>query len=152
MTVLLDRDDLAQERAIGRLLAARNYDPAKGTNFDVHLAVGGRRAVLDALRAADPLTRSDRRRFKQGDDIPAGKAPVEFRPDVHDTHYEIDVDARIDLGRVLPALSPREKDLVVSLYWEEATSVSVARRWGVTGAAVSHAHARLLAKLRELLA
>ena len=53
-----DRDELVAAGTFGLVDAARRFDPDKGVPFDRFAALRIRGAVLDAVRAADPASRS----------------------------------------------------------------------------------------------
>jgi RNA polymerase sigma factor for flagellar operon FliA len=53
--------DLAQAGVVGMLGALRSYDPRRGDRVDVYVTRRVRGAILDELRALDPLSRDLRR-------------------------------------------------------------------------------------------
>ncbi|MGD9701851.1 MAG: sigma-70 family RNA polymerase sigma factor [Acidimicrobiia bacterium] len=57
----VDRQDLHSAALVGLVNAARIFDPALGVPFDAFARARMRWAVLDELRAHDPLSRSERR-------------------------------------------------------------------------------------------
>jgi RNA polymerase sigma factor FliA len=58
----VDRQDLHSVALLGLVNAARVYDPTLGVPFEAFARSRMRWAVLDELRAQDPLSRADRRR------------------------------------------------------------------------------------------
>jgi RNA polymerase sigma factor for flagellar operon FliA len=58
----VDRQDLHSAALLGLVNAAGVYDPTLGVPFDAFARSRMRWAVLDELRAQDPLSRADRRR------------------------------------------------------------------------------------------
>ena len=69
--VLIDRDDLRQEAAIGAVQAMASYDPARGASWETWVIQKARSHVLEAMRQADPLTRGDRQRCREeGAELP----------------------------------------------------------------------------------
>ena len=54
------RDDLLSHAREGVLSAVDHYDPSRGARFETYAVSRARWAVLDGLRAADPLPRSAR--------------------------------------------------------------------------------------------
>jgi RNA polymerase sigma factor (sigma-70 family) len=61
MTDPLDREDVLSWGIIGLLDAIETYDPERRTKFESYAISKIRRAILDELRRADPLTRRVRR-------------------------------------------------------------------------------------------
>jgi RNA polymerase sigma factor FliA len=57
----VEADDLAQAGVIGMLSALRSYDPARGDCVEIYVTRRVRGAILDELRALDPLSRDQRR-------------------------------------------------------------------------------------------
>lgn len=64
MPACVDRDDLVQAGMLGALYASRTWEADRG-EFEVYARPRIRGAMIDELRAGDPLTRHDRRRLKQ---------------------------------------------------------------------------------------
>ena len=54
-------DDLAHAGVVGLLGALRTYDRSRGEHLEAYALQRARGAILDELRAADPLTRAQRR-------------------------------------------------------------------------------------------
>ncbi len=57
----VDAEDLAQAGMIGMLSALKSFDPARGDCAEVYVIRRIRGAILDELRALDPLSRDQRR-------------------------------------------------------------------------------------------
>jgi RNA polymerase sigma factor for flagellar operon FliA len=57
----VDAEDLAQAGIVGMMSALKSYDPARGDCVEVYVTRRIRGAILDELRALDPLTRDQRR-------------------------------------------------------------------------------------------
>jgi RNA polymerase sigma factor for flagellar operon FliA len=57
----VEAEDLTQAGAIGMLSALRTFDPARGDCVEVYVTRRIRGAILDELRALDPLSRDQRR-------------------------------------------------------------------------------------------
>src|SRR5579862_4540399 len=62
---VLDRDDLLGYGTIGLIEAVDRYNPSHGASFETFAAERIRRSVIDALRAADWIPRSSRKRAKE---------------------------------------------------------------------------------------
>jgi RNA polymerase sigma factor for flagellar operon FliA len=57
----VEADDLAQAGIVGMMTALKSFDPARGDCVDVYITRRVRGAILDELRALDPLSRDQRR-------------------------------------------------------------------------------------------
>src|SRR5512143_399075 len=57
----VDAEDLAQAGIVGMMTALRSYDPARGDCVEIYVTRRVRGAILDELRALDPLSRDQRR-------------------------------------------------------------------------------------------
>jgi len=64
LPVQVELEDLIQTGTLGLIDAVRRYDPAKGIPFPAYARYRIRGAILDALRALDWATRSQRRQRK----------------------------------------------------------------------------------------
>jgi RNA polymerase sigma factor for flagellar operon FliA len=65
----MDIDDLMQHGLLGLLTAIGRYDPTAGIPFEAYALRRIRGSVRDALRAQDPLTRTDRACLKKIDEM-----------------------------------------------------------------------------------
>ena len=88
-----DREDLLAWGALGLVQAAQRYREEVGATFASFAARRVRGCVLDALRAADPLTRKERRAFR---DV------VRLHPDAPAPFVELSLDALLEQGRAGP--------------------------------------------------
>lgn len=61
----IDRGDLEGYGIIGLMQAFERYKPEKGLKFETYALSRIRGAVLDYLRSLDPMTRGQRRKFKE---------------------------------------------------------------------------------------
>src|SRR5262249_9504082 len=57
----VEAEDLAQAGIVGMMTALRSFDPARGDCVEVYVTRRVRGAILDELRALDPLSRDQRR-------------------------------------------------------------------------------------------
>lgn len=64
---VVELEDLVQDGVVGLLECARRYDPGRGVDFRTYASYRIRGAILDGLRARDPLPRSVRRALKVAD-------------------------------------------------------------------------------------
>ncbi len=84
-----DREDLLAWGAVGLVQAARRYRDDRGASFAGYAARRIRGCVLDALRAADPLSRTERR---------AHRAALRLGEDAPVPYSEISLDAILERG------------------------------------------------------
>ena len=61
----IGRDDLESYGIIGLLQAFERYKPEKGLKFETYALSRIRGAILDYLRSLDPMTRGQRKKFKE---------------------------------------------------------------------------------------
>src|SRR3970282_2428224 len=67
LPAVVELDDLVHDGVVGLLECARRFDPSRGVNFRTYARYRIRGAILDGLRARDPLPRSVRRALKAAD-------------------------------------------------------------------------------------
>lgn len=67
-SVTLDAEDLLAAGTVGLLDAIDRYDPARGVSFESYAIPRIRGAIIDSVRALDPLSRTTRRRGRQIED------------------------------------------------------------------------------------
>jgi len=84
-----DREDLVAWGAVGLVQAARRYREDRGASFAGYAARRIRGCVLDALRAADPLSRAERR---------AHRAALRLGEDAPAPYLELSLDAILERG------------------------------------------------------
>jgi RNA polymerase sigma factor FliA len=120
----VDRQDLHSVALVGLVNAARVFDPSIGVPFEAFARARMRWAVLDELRAQDPLSRADRRR---------ASAAVHATTDVSQDRVTMiasrradgagrpafggvdDLDDAVDPGATSPETHAIERDLVDSV-------------------------------------
>lgn len=73
----VELDDLIQTGTLGLIDAVRRYDPSKGIPFAAYARYRIRGSILDALRAFDWATRSQRTQRKAAASTSAGDEPAE---------------------------------------------------------------------------
>jgi RNA polymerase sigma factor for flagellar operon FliA len=79
----VEAEDLAQAGIVGMMTALRSFDPARGDCVDVYVTRRARGAILDELRALDPLSRDQRRDARAIQsatrtlEVQLGRAPAE---------------------------------------------------------------------------
>jgi len=160
-----DREDLIAWGVFGLVQAARRYRGDLGAPFGAYAARRVRGQVLDALRDRDPLTRTERRAFRE---------QQKQRADLPQPYVEVSLDRLAELGDTdLPAragarpradprwspvvaalqrLSPLERRVVVLAYARELTLREIGLRVGLSESGVCRVRARALRKLRDACA
>jgi RNA polymerase sigma factor for flagellar operon FliA len=147
-----DREDLIAWGVFGLVQAARRYRGDLGAPFGAYAARRVRGQVLDALRDRDPLTRTERRAFREaqkldrlaelgGSDI-AERAGLPARADPRWRRVAG------ELGR----LSPVERRVLVLAYAKGMTLKEIGARVGLSESGVCRVRARALRKLRAACA
>jgi len=79
----VDAEDLAQAGIVGMMSALKSFDPTRGDCVEIYVTRRIRGAILDELRALDPLTRDQRRDARaiqtatRALEVELGRAPAE---------------------------------------------------------------------------
>jgi len=94
---------------------------------------------LDALTVPDP------------DDGDALAHPVEDPAADIEHQFEL-TQVQATVGAFLATLEPRDREIVLRVYWLEETQAAVARRFRISGAAISKRMSRIETKGRLALA
>ena len=160
-----DRDDLIAWGVFGLVQAARRYRGDMGAPFGAYAARRIRGQVLDALRERDPLTRTERRAFREKQKV---------NVDLPQPYVEISLDRLAELGEAdlpdpsgprarldprwqqvagaLKLLSPIERRVVVMAYAKGMTLKEIGERVSLSESGVCRVRARALRKLRAACA
>lgn len=160
-----DREDLIAWGVFGLVQAARRYRGDLGAPFGAYAARRVRGQVLDALRDRDPLTRTERRAFRE---------QQKLAEDLPQPYVEISLDRLAELGTAdvaerstgatradprwhavagaLAALSPVERRVVVLAYAKGLTLKEIGARVSLSESGVCRVRARALKKLRAACA
>jgi len=152
----VDRDELVSLGALGWVEARARFDAGRGVPFAGFAAMRIRGAILDGLRAADTLSRGDRKRAKASDEPTA--------PRIFASEDEIDgaVDtAAADAGEVLQkeelrqelhvalgALPERERHIVSRHFFDDVPMKAIGVELGVTESRISQIVTAAIGKLR----
>jgi RNA polymerase sigma factor for flagellar operon FliA len=150
-------DDLASAGTIGLIEAVDRFDASRGLKFKSYAQHRVMGAMLDFLRAEDPLSRSERRRVR--DSAPALRATGYGIPPATVSLDQIPVrrlaspaqpafTLRAEVREARRCLSPRENrviELVYDLGWQ---SREVATELRVNESRVSQIKQRAMSKLR----
>jgi RNA polymerase sigma factor for flagellar operon FliA len=156
-----DREDLIAWGVFGLVQAARRYRGDLGAPFGAYAARRVRGQVLDALRERDPLTRTERRAFREQQKI---------SEDLPQPYVEVSLDRLAELGdsdvsgspRLPPRTDPRwprvaaalasltavERRVVVMAYAKGMTLKEIGARVSLSESGVCRVRARALKKLR----
>ncbi|HKW77743.1 MAG TPA: sigma-70 family RNA polymerase sigma factor [Candidatus Limnocylindria bacterium] len=159
-----DREDLIAWGVFGLVQAARRYRGDLGAPFGAYAARRVRGQVLDALRDRDPLTRTERRAFREAqrrtEDLPPPyveisldrlaelgdqEQPARTSPSSIDPRWPVVLGA---LGR----LTPLERRVVVLAYARELTLKEIGARVALSESGVCRVRSRALRKLRDACA
>ncbi len=158
-----DREDLAAWGVVGLVQAARRYRDDRGASFAGYAARRIRGCVLDALRAADPLSRAERR---------ARRAALRLGEDAPAPYLEVSLDAILERGaepcrtaaagllrardarwgavaqelRRMPAV---ERRVLVLSYGRGLTLREIGRQVGLSESGACRTRARALARVRR---
>ncbi len=160
-----DREDLIAWGVFGLVQAARRYRGDLGAPFGAYAARRVRGQVLDALRERDPLTRTERRAFREQQKLAA---------DLPQPYVEISLDRLAELGDAdipgsdaraarpdprwhlvagaLGSLSPVERKVIVLAFAKGMTLKEIGVRVSLSESGVCRVRARALKKLRAACA
>ena len=160
-----DREDLIAWGVFGLVQAARRYRGDLGAPFGAYAARRVRGQVLDALRDRDPLTRTERRAFRE-----ARKLSEDLPP----PYVEISLDRLAEIGdaeqpdRIGPSrnadprwpsvaealgrLTALERRVVILAFARELTLREIGAQVGLSESGVCRVRLRALRKLRDACA
>jgi RNA polymerase sigma factor for flagellar operon FliA len=159
-----DREDLIAWGVFGLVQAARRYRGDLGAPFGAYAARRVRGQVLDALRERDPLTRTERRAFRE-----ARKVSEDLPP----PYVEVSLDRLAEIGDAaeparpvsrhndprwsavagaLGQLTALERRVVVLAFARELTLREIGVRVGLSESGVCRVRLRALRKLRDACA
>lgn len=157
-----DREDLIAWGVFGLVQAARRYRGDLGAPFGAYAARRVRGQVLDALRERDPLTRSERRAYREAqkvsEDLPPPYVEVSLdrlaelgEPAVpEDDVQRLRADPRwARVASELRGLSALERRVVVDAFARGLTLREIGERVGLSESGVCRVRARALKKLRD---
>ena len=152
----IERDELVSLGALGWVEARARFDASRGVPFAGFAAARIRGAILDGLRAADTLSRADRKRAK------AESSPVAPRIFADDALVAAAVapDASVDgcmvqeelleeLRAALATLPERDRYIVQRHFIEEIPLRVIGAELGVTESRVCQLVSRSVARLRD---
>jgi RNA polymerase sigma factor for flagellar operon FliA len=160
-----DREDLIAWGVFGLVQAARRYRGDLGAPFGAYAARRVRGQVLDALRDRDPLTRTERRAFREqqklSEDLPQPYVEVSLDrlaelgdadlPDRSGTRPRLD-PRWTGVAAALRRLTPLERRVLVLAYARELTLREIGAHVALSESGVCRVRARALRKLRAACA
>jgi RNA polymerase sigma factor for flagellar operon FliA len=160
-----DREDLIAWGVLGLVQAASRYRGDLGAPFGAYAARRVRGQVLDALRERDPLTRTERRAFREqqriSEDLPQPYVEVSLDrlAEIGDTEVAGSAYApsRTDprwpgVAAALAALTPVERRVVVLAFAKGMTLKEIGVRVSLSESGVCRVRTRALKKLRAACA
>lgn len=124
----IERDDLVSAGRLGLLRAADDYDPGRGVRFSTYAYRRIFGAMVDELRAADPVSRSQRQRGNSAQVRPASAVPLADAeesdlfaclPDPGSASVDAEAAVEDSVRQILRRLAPRQR-LLVRLYLLES--------------------------------
>jgi RNA polymerase sigma factor for flagellar operon FliA len=153
------REEAISAGLLGLVEAADRFDPSRGVPFDAFARRRVLGAVLDFLRAEDPLSRDDRKKRRSGQSNAAEPEFVAF-DDVAELlggetgkFDEESMLARMRVRKVVATLPAADQRLLSLYYGEERTLREVGiQLGGVTESRICQRLSAILSRLRELLA
>lgn len=154
----VDRDELVSLGAMGYAEARVRFDPSRGVPFAGFAAMRIRGAILDGLRAADTLSRGDRKRAREEatptppkivsdpEEVDHALATASYDGDVSDllAHQELVAELRAALA----TLPERERHVVTRHFFEEVPMKVIGAELGVTESRISQIISGAVARLR----
>lgn len=162
---IVDFGDLVGFGSLGLIEAVERFEPGRGFQFPTFASRRIHGAMLDGLRGADLLSRTERRKVKAGqrrEPKPIGLHHVVGKDDdgrvvrMVDTMIDCAADspqATIELqdeGRsLLRGLSTRKRLLLLLYYSEECSMKSIGEQLGISESRVSQIHSQLIGYLRN---
>ena len=157
-----DREDLIAWGVFGLVQAASRYRGDLGAPFGAYAARRVRGQVLDALRERDPLTRTERRAFKEQQKISEGlpqpyvEVSLDRLAELGDTDFAGGAaqPSRIDprwprVAEALATLTAVERKVVVLAFAKGMTLKEIGACVGLSESGVCRVRARALKKLRS---
>jgi len=160
-----DREDLIAWGVFGLVQAASRYRGDLGAPFGAYAARRVRGQVLDALRERDPLTRTERRAFREqqrvSEDMPQPYVEVSLDrlAEIGDTEVAgaDSAPARTDprwprVAAALASLSAVERKVIVLAYARGMTLKEIGSKVSLSESGVCRVRTRALKKLRAACA
>jgi RNA polymerase sigma factor (sigma-70 family) len=153
-------DDLTSAGTIGLIEAVDRFDASRGLKFKSYAQHRVMGAMLDFLRAEDPLSRTERSRIRRSDStatlpvtisLDQMPAPVVNRLVVIEDRAVFAILLRSEMGTIRQCLSARENRVISLLFESGLQNRQVAADLRVNESRVSQIKQRAIAKLRVAL-
>lgn len=171
---VVELEDLVHDGVVGLLESARRFDPSRGVDFRTYASYRIRGAILDGLRARDPLPRSLRRALRLADraavpgpasfdGAPLPPAPVVTQllsleeagpvPEVGIEPEEWVLAAELleELRRAVAALPSRDREVLYLRFTRQWRLREVATHYGISITRVAELQERAIRRLRVAL-
>jgi len=171
---VVELDDLVHDGVLGLLDCARRFDPGRGVDFRTYAAYRIRGAILDGLRARDPLPRGIRRALKAAsrhaaDGAAAGQVRLSGTPPVVTQLVSLDdagslpedgaepeerllaLEFRQTLRRAVGALAARDREVLTFRFRRGWRLREVAAHYGISITRVAEVQDRAIRRLRRAL-
>jgi len=169
---VVELGDLIHDGVVGLLESRRRFDPSRGVDFRTYAAYRIRGAILDGLRARDPLPRSMRRALKVTAHLepPPGIAPVRPAPGVRGVQLVsleeagpvaesaeqpedvvLGQELRADVWRAVGALGARDREIIRLRFLRGWRLREVAAHYGISITRVAELQERAVRRLRRAL-
>jgi RNA polymerase sigma factor for flagellar operon FliA len=156
-------DDLMQDGVLGLIGALHRYDPTRGVVFSTYAGHRIRGAMLDGLRARDPLPRAARRAQRAAGNDPAGNTGFQLLDLDHALSISADEETgpealalESDLRRRLwagfAALPVRDREVLLLRMVHDLPLRLVAYRLGLSITRAAELETRGITRLRRYLA
>lgn len=159
---MVELDDLVHDGVIGLISALRRYDPGRGVRFAAYAGHRIKGAMIDGLRARDPLSRQVRRAQKAGGDAPPWPGGIQILDldhaqhvpadeDMSPEHAVLEADLRRRVREGLAALPPRDREVVILRLVQGLPLRVVADRLSLSMTRTAEIQTRGLVRLRRFL-
>lgn len=150
----VELEDLVSAGALGLMDAAARFDTARGVRFETFVGYRIRGAMVDYLRACDPLSRDQRRQV--GDGIEAVQEMqlehLSSWPDLAASVSDVTRPLVVrDLQRAIRRLPPREQRVIRHHFLLNRPLRDICQDLGVKASRASQLKTRALAQLRATL-
>ena len=152
----VDRDELVSLGALGWVEARARFDAGRGVPFAGFAAMRIRGAILDGLRAADTLSRGERKRAK-ADSAPTAPRIVSDESEINAAVAdEADASERLqrselveELRAALDRLPARDRYIVSRHFFDDVPMRAIGIELGVTESRISQIVTAAIGKLRD---